>query len=561
MGEANYRIFRENVKGFFEKNSIFLIFFESTGNNPRYIPLINTLSTFGVFIRISALFGNASGRQYNSVHDERGDHQYISRVRAQSPGQRGAQFPRQRKRAASDNRGRDELRPSPETEKPPQYRNCKSSRVHGEREQQRADDVGEHKSEQQRHDTVHEDHDARTRDALRALLHAEQPADDDGAAEERRVGAAQHDAQQGECEQGNQSGRQYFVCNGGDARTGHVAEPRAVYSEEADDERDRDERAGRVRDALLRRGHVLRAEHAAEDVGARRVRGAVREHQQEQVERREVRVERERRRGSAAQRGARETVRAAEQREARHDQQPRDNQAGLEKVRAQDGKLPARERVAREHGRRRDSRRRVAQRGERHQELGRSDDLCRHDARPRDRNHHRRHQARALPVQVLHQVRERVLPVTVRAARERNQRDKPERPHEHEPAGGTAEPRAGIHGTDDGRPAENRRDETPRHRPRRRALARHKKVGNALHAAGATHGDNDQENEIDNQSNSHKEKPRLTNTKILKQVRLHLRKVQITRNDQFKYTQFFFKNRGYPPPSPKKTIDYQGGVT
>ena len=200
---------------------------------------------------------------------------------------------------------------------------------------------------------------------------------------------------------------------------------------------------------------------------------------------------------------ARYCRRIAEVRETREHQQPRDNQARLEKVRAQNGKLPARERVSREHDRRRNCRRGVAHRRESHQEFCRRDNLCRHDARPGDGNHDGGDRARALAVQVLYQVGEGVFPVLVCARCERDERQEPESAREHEPACRPAEPCAGIYRPDNGRPAENRGHQAPRDRLGRCPLARHEKVGNVLHAQRTAHRDHHQDNEIDNQCNVH----------------------------------------------------------
>ena len=184
-------------------------------------------------------------------------------------------------------------------------------------------------------------------------------------------------------------------------------------------------------------------------------------------------------------------------------QQARDNQASLEEVRAQYGKLAARERVARKHRRRGDCRRRVAHRGECHQELCRGDNLCRHDACPGDGNHDGCDCPRAFTIQVLYQVGECVFPVLVCPRGERDECEEPEGTRKHEPAGGPAEFCSGIYGPDYGRPAENCGHQAPCNGLCRSPLARHEKVGNVLHAPRTAHGDQHQDNEINNQCNIH----------------------------------------------------------
>ena len=452
-------------------------------------------------------------------------------MRAKSSRQRGAELACECERAARDDCRRDELRFCLEPQEPPQDGHREGTRVDGEREQQRPDDIREYQRDEERYDAVQQDYDARLRelpqchpgaagDRIHGALVAadtQQPANNHRAAEQRGIGAREHHAQKRKCKQRDKRGREHRIRDGRDACALHFAETRAIDREEPDDERHRDERAGCRRDGLLCRRDILRAEHAAENVGPRSVRGAVGENQQEQVERREVRMERERRyvnracgircacRGERARslRDVGNLRSVSEQRETREYQQTDDDQARLEKVRAQNGELPARERVAREYRRRRDGRRRVAHRRESHQEFCRRDNLCRHDARPGDGNHDGCDEPWALAVKIFHQVGQCVFPVTVCPRSKRNERQEPERTREHEPARGPAEPRSGIDCTDDGRPAENRGHETPRDRLCRRTLARHEKVGNVLHAPRTAHSDQHQDNEIDNQCDIH----------------------------------------------------------
>ena len=188
---------------------------------------------------------------------------------------------------------------------------------------------------------------------------------------------------------------------------------------------------------------------------------------------------------------------AVKQREAREHQQARDNQACLQKVRTQNGKLAARERVARKHRRRYDGGRGVFHRRECHQELCRGDNLCRHDACPGDGNHDGCDCPRAFTIQVLYQVGECVFPVLVCPRGERDECEEPEGARKHEPAGGPAEFYPGIDRPDNGRPAKNCSHQTPGDRQCGGTLARHEKVGNVLHAPRTAHGDQHQDNEID----------------------------------------------------------------
>ncbi len=365
-------------------------------------------------------------------------------MRAESSRQRGAELACECERAAHDDCCADEFRFCLEPEKPPQDGYGECARIDGEREQQRADDIREHQRDEERHDAVQEDDGAglRERPSLcrpRFFPDTQQPANNHRAAEQRGIGARKHHAQKRKRKQRDKRGREHRIRDCRDACALHFAETRAIDREEPDDERHRDERAGCRSDGLLCRRDILRAEHAAENVGPRSVRGAVGENQQEQVERREVRMERERRyvnracgircacRGECARslRDVGNLRGLTEQREARKHQQTRDNQACLEKVRAQNGELPARKRVSREYRRRRDCRRRVAHRRESHQELCRSDNLCRHDARPGDGNHDGCDEPRTLAVKIFHQVGQRVFTVTVCPRSKRNERQEP----------------------------------------------------------------------------------------------------------------------------------------
>ena len=374
-------------------------------------------------------------------------------MRAESSRQRGAELACECERAARDDCRRDELRFCLEPQEPPQDGHREGTRIDGEREQQRPDDIREHQRDKERHDAVQEDDGAgleerfvcrscsglRVTCPLRVGAYAEESADDDRAAEQRGIGARKHHAQKRKRKQRDKRGREHRIRDCCDAGSLHFAETSAIDREEPDDERHRDERAGRRSDGLLCRRDILRAEHAAENVGPRSVRGAVGENQQEQVERREVRMERERRyvnracgircacRGERARslRDVGNLRSVSEQRETREYQQTDDDQARLEKVRAQNGELPARKRVSREYRRRRDCRRRVAHRRESHQEFRRSDNLCRHDARPGDGNHDGCDEPRTLAVKIFHQVGQRVFTVTVCPRSKRNERQEP----------------------------------------------------------------------------------------------------------------------------------------
>ena len=239
-----------------------------------------------------------------------------------------AELAREGERTAENYARGDACRPGTEPREAPQDRHGEGAGVDGEREEERADDVGEYEREQQGHDAVQEYDDARLEkrfvcepcggmrvaSLLGACAGAEQPAEYHGAAQQCGVGAAEDDAQERERHQRDERRREYCICNGRDSGPLHVTEARAEQRENPDDERDRDEHAGGNRDSLFCGGDILRAEHAAEDVGARGVRCSVGEDKQEEVERREARVERE---GKVFARKHARVARAVNQREAR----------------------------------------------------------------------------------------------------------------------------------------------------------------------------------------------------------------------------------------------------
>ena len=269
-------------------------------------------------------------------------------------------------------------------------------------------------------------------------------------------------------------------------RSLNVAKARTKYCKEPDYKGHRNQRACRTCNRLLGCCRIFSAEHATINIGARRVRGAVSENQQKQIEGREVCVKGERRccRNSFAQ-GIRtgSTVEcASKQRKARQQQEPHNNQAGLHKVGAQNRKLPTRKRVACKHRRRHNRSSRIAHGSKSHQELGSCNNLGRHNARPRHGNHNSCHQARALAVQVLDQIGQRIFTMLVSTACKRYERQEPKRPHQHKPACGPAESSAAIDGANHGRPAKNRRHEATGYRLRRRTLARHEEIGNVFYA-------------------------------------------------------------------------------
>ena len=238
------------------------------------------------------LFLFAAEREDDRVHDECRHHQKVARMRAEGTRERRAELACEGERAARDDCRADELRFCLEPEKPPQHGDGECARIDGERKQERADDIGEHEGDEERHDAVQEDDGAclEERFACRPCglrgasppwvrAYAEQPADDDRAAEECGIGAGKHDAQEREREQRDERRRQYRICNRRDAGSLHFAEAHAIDGEEPDDECDRDEHAGGTCNGFFRALHVLRAEHAAEDIGAGSVCGAVSENQ------------------------------------------------------------------------------------------------------------------------------------------------------------------------------------------------------------------------------------------------------------------------------------------
>ena len=104
---------------------------------------------------------DASDGKANPVHDEGRNGEDVAGMAPDSSRKGRAELACEGERAAENYASGDACRPGTEPREAPQDRDGEGAGVDGEREEERADDVGEHEREQQGHDAVQEYDDAR----------------------------------------------------------------------------------------------------------------------------------------------------------------------------------------------------------------------------------------------------------------------------------------------------------------------------------------------------------------------------------------------------------------
>src|SRR5574344_812043 len=385
---------------------------------------------------------------------------------------RREQFSQKSKRPARENRSGNMADFRAESGDAEEHGERERPGINGEGEKHHTDDIREMKCNDKRDKAVQNNDYPGARNAFIFQIPAgKEFRDDDRWTQERRIRGGKHHAQKRDGEHGEKKTGERLPPDSDDLRPFAGVKTRAEYAQVSDDSGDDDKRPRGRENRPLRRSGIPGAENPGEHIRPRGIRGAVSEEQQEKIQGGEVPVERKRRGRNRGDHRARES-------EGGEKHKPRDDEYRLQKIRFQNGELPAGHRIRDEHEARAHGAPPVGNSGETLENFRGGDNLRGDDSRPCDRDDDGRGETRALTVNVFHHVRKRETADGAYLLKERKKREEARRAAEHEPRRSAAENRSFVNRANDRGSAEDRRREASRHKMKRAALVRDEKVSN-----------------------------------------------------------------------------------